>query len=65
LDHRVESISRVEQKVLAAVLKVEFDELDRTLAQISAKEICGVTDRQFRAAVRTLLAKFDKEWPYK
>jgi len=60
--HRLETIDEVEQKVLAAVLKVEFDELDRTLAEISAKEICGVTDRQFRAAVKRLLRKFDKEF---
>jgi DNA-binding MarR family transcriptional regulator len=62
MKRRLETITEIEQKVLASILEAESDQLDDLLATVSAQEIAGVTERQYRAAVRTLLAKFRREW---
>lgn len=60
VEHHIHSFTNDERRVLAIMSKVEFEELDRTLAEVSAKEICGLTDRKYRIAVKAIWRQFQR-----
>ena len=50
-----------ELKILKSVLESPENDPDDLLAQVSADEITGLTDRQYRASWKSILTKFGFE----